>query len=364
MHCFPLIGLARRPRAATAAALALLCAGCPTVVRPSPDQFIFHSGFPLVGIFRTDGALCSLASVGPDVTRLPAPPEALPPARPLDEACRAALPAASSSGRTGVLVHLETEAGPVDGYLYSLPEPQGVLVAFAGMAMPTDGWINQRFAEEAARRGLVTFAQVRAEDLSRPIEFDPAGEARRGVLAAGQLVAACLGGKEATVGFVGISMGGLEGLLAGREAGRRGLAAHTAVLDPVLDPDLVAKNLDSTFHGVAVDSMQDFFRRILLGRYAKEPTTPSFHEVLGRVGRGPKSQSKTVEDAPRAWLCSAPRDRFRVFLSTTDPVLGDEQRDFAVQCQAPLTQLDVPGHTPLACDLGIFGRMVEAAAGR
>ena len=122
------------------AVAALLATGCsafwPTVVRDSPDQPLFHSGFPLVGGARLDGALCSLATVGPDATRLVSPPEAVTGAIPLDLACSGAGPLhrAFSRGRAGMLVRVETPSGVIFGYLYrDFAAANGVLVAFSGM---------------------------------------------------------------------------------------------------------------------------------------------------------------------------------------------------------------------------------------
>ncbi|HEY6911178.1 MAG TPA: hypothetical protein VI356_17500 [Myxococcales bacterium] len=345
------------------AVLGLLAAGCsafwPTVVRDSPDEPLFHSGFPLVGGARLDGALCSLATVGPDATRLVSPPEVVTGAIPLDLACSGEGPLhrAFSRGRPGTLVRIETPSGDVFGYLYrDFAAANGVLVAFSGMGMPASGWVNERFAEVASAKGLLTFALVRDEAV-RPIAFDPVREARRGIEAAERVAAACGVPAAGPLAFVGISLGGMEALLATRGALARGLEARGAVLDPLLDPDLAAGNLDSTWHSAAVDSMQAYFRRILAGRYGERPT-PSFRTVLERR----TAETVAQRDAPSAWLCAAPRKAYAIFLSDTDPVLGNGQREFGHACNFPFRRAAAPGHVPLACNLDLFPQMIEAVS--
>jgi hypothetical protein len=339
------------------AALWLCGGGCswlwPTVVRTSPSEPLFHTGFPLVGGLRLDGALCSLVSIGPDATRVVSCPEPLAGAVPPEEACG---PGRDEHGRVARLVRVETRYGPVHGYVFAVRPATGVLVAFAGLGMPPDGWINSRFAAVASRQGFVTFAPVRDES-PHPIYFDPVREARRATEAARLVGEACHVGAPADLAFVGISLGGLEALLANRDALERGLATRAAVLDPVLDVHLATANLDSFWHGIAVDSVQGYFRRILTGRYGEDPP-PQFEEVMNRTSAHPEAMTALRSDAPSAWLCGAQRDAFAVFLSDTDPVLGDAQRDFAERCGFPLRRARVPGHTPLACRLELFDEMI------
>jgi hypothetical protein len=349
----------------TAALAALSMMGCsafwPTIVRESPDEPLFRSGFPLMGVARIDGALCSLATVGPEATRLVSPPESLAGAVSPEAAC--AEPDSThwgARGRSGILVRVETSLGPFFGYLYRVGAPVGIVVAFSGMGMPPYGWVNQEFAEQGAKRDLLMFAAIRDES-SHPIVFDPLREALRAVEAIPKLRAACGVAAEEPVGFIGISLGGMEALLANREALAAGLRAKAAVLDPLLDPDLAASNLDSTWHSISVDSMQAYFRRILAGRYQERPP-PSFHEVLNRVSTVHTTSTVLTRDAPSKWLCQAPRDAYSIFLSETDPVLGDAQREFAKRCDWPLKPAGVPGHTPLACNLDLFESMIKAVA--
>lgn len=345
------------------AVLGTLATGCsafwPTVVRDSPDQPLFHSGFPLVGGARLDGALCSLATVGPDATRLVSPPEEVISAIPLDLACSGTGPLhrAFSRGRPGALVRIDTPSGDIFGYLYrDFAAADGVLVAFSGMGMPASGWVNERFAEVASAKGLLTFALVR-DEAARPIAFDPVREARRGLEAAQRVSATCGVPSQAPLAFVGISLGGMEALLAARGALARGLDARAAVLDPLLDPDLAARNLDSTWHSAAVDSMQAYFRRILAGRYGERPT-PSFRTVLGRL----TAESVLERDSPSAWICAASQKAYAIFLSDTDPVLGNAQREFGYACNWPYRMAGAPGHTPLACNLDLFPQMIDAVS--
>jgi len=230
-------------------------------------------------------------------------------------------------------------------------------VAFSGLGMSAAGWVNERFAELGARRGLLTFAIVR-DETARPIYFDPLREARRALEAAMQVRDVCRIGAPADIGFVGISLGGMEALLANREARAHGLATRAAVLDPLLDPESAIDNLDSFWHSFAVDSMQAYFRRILRGRYG-EPASSSFHDVMNRVRSHPDAVTDLSRDAPRAWLCAAERGAYVVFLSETDPVLGDAQREFARSCGFPLRPALAPGHVPLACRLDLFEEMLE-----
>lgn len=342
-------------------ALAVSCAGCsafwPTVVRTSPREPLFHSGFPLVGGARTDAALCSLATVGPEATLLVSPPEKTDGAVPLSEVCGKT---SADAGRVqhAPLVEIETAHGTVYGFLFARETyVKGVLVAFSGLGMPPAGWINQRFAAVSASHGYAVFAPVR-DERARPIYFDPVREARRAIDAASRIRESCRFGP--ALGFLGISLGGLEALVANREASRRGMVTRAAVLDPVLDVQLVTDNLDSFWHGLAVDSMQAYFRRILAGRYQEWPP-PSFRDVMDRTRTHADALTDLLRDQPSAWLCSADREVFAIFLSDTDPVLGHRQREFARACRFPLRAARAPGHTPLACRLELFEEMVAAA---
>ena len=327
----------------------------PTVVRTSPDEPLFHTGFPLVGGLRLDGSLCSLTSNGQDATRVVSPPEPLVGALSIDEVCDRSAVTSDPLG-TGRLVRIGTRYGPVHGYVFARPGASRVLVAFTGIGMPAAGWINTRFAAVAANEGFITFAPVRDES-PRPIYFDPLREALRAIEAAHLVAQACGAGAPLDLAFVGISLGGLEALLANREALRDGMSTRAAVLDPVLDMRLAAANLDSFWHGLAVDSVQSFFRRILTGRYGENPTPP-FDEVVNRTSSHPDAMSDLRRDAPSAWLCGASREAYAVFLSDTDPALGDAQREFAEECHFPLRKARVPGHTPLACRLEVFDEMI------
>jgi hypothetical protein len=344
-------------RAALLAAPLLGLAAChaiwPTLVRPEPDEPIFRSGFPLVGSLRTDGALCSLASVGPEATLLVAPPEAPAGALGLRQACDP-----GAVARPGQVVEVLTGEGMVRGHLWRDPGATGLLVAFSGMGMPAAGWINTRFAERGARRGLATFAVIRDES-PRPIVLDPLREARGALEAAAQVREACGLAGAAPLFLVGISLGGLEALLAGREALRAGQDARAAVLDPVLDVGMAAAHLDSWWHPFADDGMQAYFRRILRGRWG-EPEETRFQDVMRRLEGRPGARTRAAADAPSAWLCGAPPDRFAVFLSDTDPVLGDEQRAFGQACGYPFRPAGAPGHTPFACRLPLFDEMLDA----
>jgi hypothetical protein len=347
-------------------AACLLPLGCasvwPAVVQPSPSAPLFHSEFPLSGAARLDGALCSLATVGPDATLLVRPPEQPSGAVPLARACDGPWPAADGWwGRAARLVDVATPRGLVRGYLYGGRGASGVVVAFSGLGMPAAGWVNQRLAERAALRGLALFAPIRDES-ARPIFFDPLREARGGLEAALAIRAECGLGDAAGLGFVGISMGGLEALLAGREGLARGLPARAAVLDPVLDVERVTAHLDGYWHGAAADAMQAYFRRILAGRYG-EPASTSFGAVMQRLRLHPEAQTRLDADDPRAWLCQARPEAYAVFLSDTDPVLGDAQRQAILACGFPWRRAGAPGHTPLACRLELFDDLVEAALG-
>lgn len=349
----------------TALAVALaLCSGCswmwPTVVRTEPDEPLLHSGFPLVGGLRLDGALCSLVSAGPDATRAVNPPEPPPPPVPLAEACQAIAHEPPGGRPSPISVALDTPHGRAAGYLFGRGPVSGVAVVFSGLGMPPDGWINSRFAELASRDGLLAFAPARDES-AHPIYFDPVREARRALAAAQQIASAC-GAERGLVGFLGISMGGMEALLANREALQGGLRTRAVALDPVLDTAQVTAHLDSFWHGLGTDAIQAYFRRILTGRYREDPP-PSFQALMARTAAHPGAMSELGRDTPSAWLCGAPRESYDVLLSDTDPVLGDGQRDFARRCGFPLRRAGAPGHTPLACRLALFEEMVRALRG-
>jgi hypothetical protein len=321
-------------------------------VPPSPDGPLFSSSFPLSGALRVDEALCSLLSLGPDVTRVVSEPEDTSQAAPLEETCQRGPPIPG-----GKLVQTSTAYGPVRGYLLGGADPAtGLLVVFSGLGMPSAGWINERFAQTAAKRGFLTFAPVRDES-PRPIYFDPVREARRALDAARQIAATCHVGEPGDFAFVGVSLGGLEALLANREALQHGMTTRAVVLDPLLDPALATANLDSFWHGMAEDSVQGYFRRILTGRYRESPP-PRFEDVMKRTEIHREALSDLRVDAPSAWLCQARREAYIVFLSDTDPVLGDGQRQFAESCGFPLKKARVPGHVPLACRLELFDEMI------
>lgn len=344
-------------------ALVAWSAGCstiwPTVVRTRPTDPLFRSGFPLAGGMRMDGAICSLATIGPEATRVVSPPEPLLGAVSPEEACReSAIAPAAARGRPGVLVKTSTSLGDVYGYLYPAPSTSGLLVAFSGLGMPPDGWINERFAQLGAQRGLATFAPVRDES-ARPIYFDPLREVRRALEAAVRIGEACRLGAQAELRFVGISLGGLEALLANRESLVSGRATRAAVLDLLMDVGHAVSNLDSYWHSLSVDMMQAYFRRILAGRFEEWPP-PRFAEVMARVRAHPEALTSLERDVPSAWLCGADRTAYTILLSDTDPVLGDAQRDFARSCGFPLEPARAPGHTPLACRLELFDELIDA----
>jgi len=329
----------------------------PTVIPSAPREPLFHTGFPLVGGLRLDGALCSLVSLGADATREVSLPETTDRAVPLEQVCQPGVqPTSSDRGRWAELVRVSTSYGLVDGYLFADLSATGLVVAFSGLGSPAGGWVNRQFAEVGARQGLTTFAPVRDES-PRPIYFDPLREARRGLEAALQIQAACEVGPPGDLAFLGVSLGGLEALLANREALGRGLTTRAVVLDPVLDVGLAVANLDSFWHGPAVDAVQGYFRRLLAGRYGEDPP-PKFEEILSRTASHPEALSDLRRDTPSAWLCQARRDAYVVFLSDTDPALGDAQRAFAISCGLPLRRAGAPGHTPLACRLELFEELI------
>jgi pimeloyl-ACP methyl ester carboxylesterase len=358
-----------RRSTAVSLAITVLIAGCtwPRVVPVSPNDPLYASGFPLVGTANLDAALCSLSSVGGDIARLVSPPDDTSHALSLDDACPAQR-SADGPPLAGVLVETSPAGGdlgfrvPIRGYLHAVPDATGILVLFAGLAMPSDGWINERFTEWAASRGYASFALVRDES-TRPIRFDPRAEALRGLRAAQQLRGRCGLASNARVAFIGVSMGGMEALLAARYAPTMGAefaGARAVVLDPIIAPEAVAANLDRYWRSLSVDAMQAFFRRILVARYS-EPLNVSFSELLGRTRRTSDRPTLTDPegDTPARWLC---RERVpaTIFLSSTDPALGDEQRE-AIACPgASFARRDtgVPGHIPLGCNLDLFRQIV------
>lgn len=359
------IGARRGARRALPALLALLTLGgtsCvwPRVIGASPRDPLFHAS-RLAGGRDIDAALCSLGTLGPDAASTVLPPDAPASALTPAEACALAWPAGDGQrGRAGVRIEVDTPLGPVRGYLYGTAGARGVLVAFSGLGMPAAGWIDERFAETAARRGLSTFA-VERDETARPMRFDPRREARRGFEAGEQLRGACGLPAARPAAFVGVSMGGLEALLAAREAAARGLEVRVAVLDPVLDFAAVTSHLDDPWRSFTVDSMQRYFQRLLQGRYG-EPASTSFGELLARTGPATGAMTDLAADAPSAWLCRADPRAYAVLVSDTDPALGDEQRAFAAACGFPLLPARAPGHVPLACRPELFEEMLERIA--
>jgi hypothetical protein len=346
------------------ASVCLFTSGCswfwPAMVRKDPDAELFHSRFPLAGPMRTDGAICALATVGPDATTLVSRPVPDGDAAQLGDWCAEVAPDPPGlRGRIAQLVEVQGEFGPVRGLLFRVQGARGVLVAFSGLGMPASGWVNERFAELAARRGFATFAPIR-DETARPMYFDPRREARRALGGALAIVEHCkIPGRR--LAFVGVSMGGMEALLANRAALEAGLATRAAVLDPVLDPSAVTDHLDSFWHSFGTDTMQAYFRRILRGRYG-EPKSTSFREMLTRSTE--EAETIPSRDAPKVWLCDEDGGAYTVFLSDRDPVLGTAQADFlhAPGCRVRPRRAGVKGHVGLACRLGLFDEMIDACA--
>jgi len=364
--------------AARRACCLLLLAGCaavePRAVSPDLGESPFEAGWLLRGSLSLEPALCSLASVGLDVTVLPAEPELPEHTRGLDEACRSpADPVPPSfTGPRGEWVRLEGRAAwggdplriesrqtDILAVLYRVPEPRGLAVLFAGLAMPGDSEVMRRFADAFARRGWLSVVVLRDDSIGG---FDPRWEAHRGLALARELRRTCTPGRRPALAFLGLSMGGVEALLATRDA--QALPdlgeARAAVLDPVLDFARVAAHLDGYFHDVSTDAMQTYFQRIMAGRYRVAPVR--FRDALERAP--PTGRMTTVgKDAPSSWLCQSPVDRYNVFLSRNDPVLGNAQREALEQRGFPFQRTEAAGHIPLACDLSLFERMVDAATG-
>lgn len=354
----------------------LLLTGCaavqPRAVSPDLEQRVFDPGWLLRGSLSLEPALCTLATVGLDVTVLPS--ELPPPldTRGLEDACSAPVAPSppSSTGIRGEWVklagatawahdplRLKARQTDVLATLYRVPEPRGIAVLFTGLAMPADSDVMRRFADALARRGWMSAVVLRDDSISG---FDPRWEAHRGLALSRELERVCTPGRTPGLAFLGLSMGGLEALLAARDAPatlERG-DARVAVLDPVLDFHLVAAHLDSTFHDISTDAMQTYFQRIMAGRYRVAPV-----RFADAIERAPPTGRMTSlkEDAPASWLCDGTVDRSTVFLSSIDPVLGNAQREALEQRGFPFQRTEAAGHIPLACDLSLFVRMADSA---
>ena len=345
----------------------------PQAVSPDIAQPVFEPGAVLRGPFALGPALCSLATVGLDVTLLPAEPggpdEGQIPA--LATVCAAKVdeehgPTTGPRGLWARLAGAEAWAGDpqrlearrtgISAVVYRVRDPKGVAIVFTGLAMPADSDALRRFALVLARRGWLTAVVVRDDSIGG---FDPRWEAHRGLALAAALRSSCTGG-EPPVAFLGISMGGLEALLAARDAPARPALGEprAVVLDPVLDLREVAAHLDSTFHRVSTDAMQAYFQRIMAGRYRRGPVRFAC-EIDRRPSTGRMSDPDA--DAPAAWLCDGPVRRYSIFLSATDPVLGDEQRRRLEARAFSFERTAAGGHIPLACDLELYDRMADAA---
>lgn len=368
-------GSGRRWARGRGACCVLLIAGCagiePRAVSPDLTEPVFEPGWLLRGSLSVEPGLCTLATVGLDVTVLPSELPLPGQTRLLDEACRGPAPplGSASTGTPGEWVRLEgatawapdplrveTRLTDVLAVLHRVPRPRGIAVLFAGLAMPADAEVMRRLADALARREWIAAVVLRDDSISG---FDPRWEAHRGLALARELQRSCTPGAAPPLAFLGLSMGGLEALLAARDAPvTLGRDARAAVLDPVLDFARVARNLDGSFHDVSTDAVQTYFQRIMAGRYRVAPVR--FAEILERVPPGGRLTS-LERDAPARWLCDGPVDRFTVLLSRMDPVLGNAQREALEQRGFPFQRTAAAGHIPFACDLSLFGRLVAAA---
>lgn len=358
------------------ACCSLLLAGCaavePRAISPDLQERVFEPGWLLRGSLSLEPALCTLATVGLDVTVLPSELPAPLHTRGLEDACHSPADPGTpfSTGVRGEWVRLsgaaawardplrlEARQTDVVAVLYRVPEPRGIAVLFTGLAMPADSELMRRFADALAGRGWMAAVVFRDDSISA---FDPRWEAHRGLALARELARLCTPGRTPALAFLGVSMGGMEALLAARDAPEtlaRG-DARAAVLDPVLDFDRVAANLDGQFHDVSTDAMQTYFQRIMAGRYRVAPV-----RFVDTIERAPPTGRLTSlkKDAPAGWLCDGPVDRYTVFLSSSDPVLGNAQREALVRRGFPFQWTEAVGHIPLACDLSLFERMVDSA---
>ena len=87
-----------------------------------------------------------------------------------------------------------------------------------------------------------------------------------------------------------------------------------------------------------------------------DPREPLFHTGFPLVG--PLRLDAALCSLLTIGQCEARREAYAIFLSDTDPALGDAQREFAERCHFPLRRAGVPGHTPLACRLELFDEMI------
>jgi len=228
---------------------------------------------------------------------------------------------------------------------------RGVVVVFAGLGMAPEAAILRDIADRLVGRGFLVARELR-EETEGELRLDPLSEARAGIALGERLARVC--GVTEPVTFAGISLGGTEGLLAGREAP----ASPVVVIDPLLDVRATVRWLRRIDLSVSRDVMLEFFRLVVHGRYGVGGT---LREAFARASTGATNLDR---DMPTAWLPQAGAawwSHVRVFLSAWDPVLGDAGRDRLDE--ASVRRFEAEGHIGVYCEQDGMRRVTEAMAG-
>ncbi|MCB9610449.1 MAG: hypothetical protein H6716_27925, partial [Polyangiaceae bacterium] len=322
------------PRTLLLCAAGLASSCIPKFIPPTPPE----DGGIVVRV--VEDAVCSLLTVGNETRQVLSGDHDSGETASLDQvaAWLREMPETTAMRPPAFHVVIETPHGPVEGWLESLHDAEGLVVYFSGLGMYGDGPLAEDFSLAASHQGMASFRVERDAD-ARPYVLDPVLEAQRAVEAA-TLISTALNLPSRRV-YEGVSMGGWEALLAARIDRE----AAAVVRDPVLAPMAVAAHFDRPGPDPVDQLVAQFFRRMAVERHGEDVRTP-FRVFMERVRQG---HTDPEADAPERWLCELPleeRERFGIHLSRADPALGKENRAGLAACDFPVTLSTRSGHIP------------------
>jgi hypothetical protein len=312
---------------------------------------------PIVTNPLAQASACSMLGMGSDIGNAPSPPVPRPPGvAPAPSLCCEPTPERPHPSHDVYPPERRSTWVSHDGAhaLVTMPNacpPRGVVVVFAGLGMSPEAPILRDIADRLAGRGFVVARKLREEAYGE-LRLDPLTEARTGIVLGERLAHVC--GVTKPVTFAGMSLGGAEALLAGREAPD----SPVVVIDPLLDVDATVRWLRRIDLTLSRDVMLEFFRLVIHGRYGVRGT---LGDAFAHANTG---ATKLDRDMPVAWLPKtgdAWWRHVRVFLSAWDPVLGEDGRERLDE--ASVRHFEAEGHIGVYCESDGMSRVVEAMAG-